>query len=260
MKFSDDPNVRLKELNKLTEKEKQEILKFISKGVPIEPWPFGMPCSAMPYVIALGVSPGAKPRPEDINIKTHRARGCLPTINKPADFYYKDPKHYWPKVKKICSFLVNRKLKTQSEENALKLSAHLNLGTGQSGKAGKKAIESDILKWVSKLIYSKFKAKIVVGFGLTGLMKNPEINELWQNSEGIQIDWKKPDYSRIIKLNNKNYYFRLWLTEREDKEKIAILLWPNHPSRIPFSGNADNNKNLDRALKEADLFLTEHGF
>lgn len=255
--MSKKPIQRLQMLRKRTLEEQQAILVNLSEGCPIKPWPFGMPSSASPHVVLLGVSPGSRPRPEDRHFKTDRqVANQTPTFGIPnVGFSYEDPGKYWKKASDLCRFMVRRDEPSLSDDDALALGSHLNLGTGQHGRAGRQAIEEDILNWVSSLLNSKFQARLLVCFGLNTILKNRHYCELWNREGGLPVDWRSP--SAVQKFGR--YWFRFWKTRRADGESMGVLMWPNHPSRHPFSGGAESDQWV-AAKFEADKFLSENGF
>ena len=252
------PAERLQYLRSKPGPERQVILRGPAEGCPIQPWPFGMPSSASPYVVLLGVSPGNRPKAEDREFKTDgQACGELPTFGSPhSGFYYDDPGRYWQKARDLAQFLVRRDEPRLSEKDAVALSSHLNLGTGQYGQAGAHAIEDDILVWVSHLLHSRFDAKLLVCFGLRGIFAMNRYSTLWNSGDGLPVDWTRP---LAVRRFDGRYAFRLWTTQRADEKRMAVLMWPNHPSRHPFSGGPES-KNWQSAKHEADRLLQEHGF
>lgn len=217
-----------------------------------------MPSSASPYVVLLGVSPGNSPRSEDReSLRRCPTTSEPPTFGCPAGgFSYRDPRHYWEKASTLCQFLVRRDDPRLSETDALAVSGHLNLGIGLEGKAGEGAIEDGIVRWVSRLLNSVFEARVLVGFGLNGLLAKPRVNELWNCAGGLPVDWRA---CPIIRKFDGNYSFRLWTPQRANGERMAVLLWPNHPSRPPFAGRPDN-ASWQQAKQAADEMLREHDF
>jgi hypothetical protein len=151
--------------------------------------------------------------------------------------------------------MVQRDAPKMAPRDALALSAHLNLGTGQNGTAGDAAIEKRILRWVSLLLYSKFQAKLLICFGLWGLIRKEEHSELWASSGGLAVAWNKPDAESAF----GKHQFRLWKARRADGQPMAVLMWPNHPSRPPFAGGPDGVA-WKAAKRQADRFLKKQGF
>lgn len=151
----------------------------------------------------------------------------------------------------MCAFLVRRDAPKLSDDEALALSAHLNLGTGQFGTAGLGAIEEDVAKWVSRLLFSVLSPKLVVCFGLRGIALKTSFNALW-NSGGLVIDWRNPD--EVVQFDR--YAFRLWYAKRQDGTRLPVLMWPNHPNRHPFSGPAES-VNWRKAKRVLNRFLVK---
>lgn len=254
-KFSSSPRTRLRQLRSLTPTERKAVLRHVTAGVPIRPWPCGMPSSPVPHVVVLGVSPGNSPSADDRDVDTYRKGENGLSFTEASRFDYKDGRHYWNKVGDLCTFLINRDspgIQKVDAADLSSLSSHLNLGTRRLGVAGLDAVEDDIIQWVSTLLYSKFQAKILVGFGLTRIL--PLKNEIW-NKGGLQLDWSSPDDTEPF----EGYKFRFWRATRKDGRHMAVLLWPNHPSRHPFSGDA-SSPHWHAAKKCADNLLKRNKF
>ena len=250
------PTERLQDLRSKSREEQKTILRTLADGCPIQPWPIGMPSSASPHIVLLGVSPGHRPKAEDSGLKTDGRAGEVPTFGSPpGGFSYPDPGKYWQKANDLCEFLVRRDEPGLSNGDAVALSSHLNLGTGQHGKAGRDAIEDNIFVWVSRLLYAKFVANLLVCFGLRGILTMTPYSTLWNCIGGLPVDWSHPLAFRDF----GQYKFRLWTTQRADGKRMAVLMWPNHPSKPPFTGGPES-KNWQSAKTEADTLLKEHGF
>jgi hypothetical protein len=253
--FKASASARLKQLRSLSLTERKSVLKHLKTGVPIPAWPIAMPCSACPYVVVLGVSPGNSPKPQDRGFNTFGQCCEDPTFGKAhPGFDYLDGRHYWQKVSNLCEFLVKRDAPGLSKRDALALAGHLNLGTGQFGSASEAAIQSKVVEWVSSLLYSKFNPKILVCFGLNGILSKRKWNRVW-NKGGLQINWSSPDVSQSF----DRYFFRLWFPKRHDGGKLAVVMWPNHPSRPPFSGGPKTSA-WQRAERSIDKLLKQNGF
>jgi hypothetical protein len=193
------------------------------------PWPFGMPTSITPRVVVIGASPGNSP-----DLSTPRRATDGPTTDGSAHpgFYYRDTKHYWTKVRALCTAVVRCENPDASEDEALAQCGHFNLGTGMAGTATVGVVEPDIVMWLSGLLGSVLPVKIVVGVGLNGILKEPAINTLWNHAPGALRDWSHPHSTSSF----EGYRFRIWKARRADGESVLVCLWPNHPSRHPFTG------------------------
>lgn len=259
--FSAVPTARLRQLRSLDPKGKSRVREYLVQNLRrrLRPWPVGMPTSACPHVVILGVSPGNSPGPDHKGVNTSGESNYeKPTFGTPPDFGSgNDTRHYWEKVSDLCTFLVRRDDPKLSEHQALSLTGHLNLGTGRYGTAGPEAVKRDLVKWVSSLIGSKFRAKVLVCFGLTGILDKPRIKGFWNCDGGLKLNWSNPDVKESF--SRSAYHFRFWNAQRADGTPMAVLMWPNHPSRHPFSGGPEN-PNWLKAKKQADRLLRKHGF
>jgi len=181
--LSASPEERLEQLRSLRPRERKLLLDYATSEVPIPPWPYGMPASAAPHVVLLGVSPGNGLSAADRGSGTEGRAGSRPTVGK-ADcgFDWRDPRRYWETSSDLCAFMVQRDAPKMAPRDALALAAHLNLGTGQNGTAGDAAIEKRILRWVSLLLHSKFPAELLICFGLWASFEKKNIS-----NSGLQV-------------------------------------------------------------------------
>jgi hypothetical protein len=194
------------------------------------PWPFGMPTSVAPGVVVIGASPGNSPDPS-----TPRRATDGPTTDGSAHpgFYYRDTKYYWTKIRALCTAVARCESPNASEKEALAQCGHFNLGTGMAGTATVGVVEPDIVTWLSGLMGSVLPVKVVVGVGLNGILKEPAINALWNQAPGaLRVDWSSPQATTPF----DGYRFRTWRARRADGGSVLVCLWPNHPSRNPFTG------------------------
>ena len=104
-------------------------------------------------------------------------------------------------------------------------------------------------EWVSHLIYSKF-GRNLCSFVLvfTAFLPRRLTIPFWNGSGGLPVDWATP--MKACKFGR--YQFRLWTPCRADGERIARLMWPNHPSRHPFTGSPIILRTGNSAKREAD--------
>ena len=215
-----------------TDASPSELLQKMVAGLSpaYRPWPFGMPTSVAPRVVVVGASPGNSPDPS-----TPRRPTDGPTTDGSAHpgFYYRDTKHYWTKIRALCTAVVRCDSPEASEEEALARCGHFNLGTGMAGTATLGVVEPDIVTWLSGLMGSVLPVEVIVGVGLNGILKEPAINALWNQAPGaLRVDWSSPQASTAF----QGYRFRTWRARRADGGSVLVCLWPNHPSRNPFTG------------------------
>jgi hypothetical protein len=214
----------------------EEVLRRLVARLPPEylPWPFGMPTSTAPQVVVIGASPGNSPAAGRGTPSGQEEHYGPPTIGRAhPGFYYPDAAHYWAKVRSLCAAVARCKHPGASEEEALSVCGHFNLGTGMAGTATLGAVEAPIVRWVSGLMGSELPVEVIVGVGLNAILRTSEVSKLWNATPGgLQVEWERPQMSRPF----QSYRFRLWQARRADGESVLVCLWPNHPSRHPFTG------------------------
>lgn len=239
MNFSNfDLNNRLSRLKSMSLQDRQSTVQRLTQCLPQQylPWPYGMPLSADSSVVIVGASPGNSPDPAE---KTKNSDYDGPTFGKAhPGFFYDDTKSYWQKVCSLCSAVVQVANPNLAEEDALALSGHLNLGTGQSGTATDAVVNDQILAWVSNLLGSVLSADVVITFGINGILTKHKYNSAWNEVPGaLKLNWKNPH--KVYPF--QNYSFRVWDMKRSDGRSVMVCMWPNHPSRHPFTGTADGS-------------------
>ncbi len=118
------------------------------------------------------------------------------------------------------------------------MSSHFNLGLGSTGRASKSDVDPQYINWVSTLLNQKLKPDLVVLFGLKSILKDNLVSNSWNAGSGLQIDdWSKPNKSLdfIDTETQQKYSFSEWVVTNELGHSFKVVLWPNHPSRPPFS-------------------------
>jgi len=215
----------------------ERAVERLTANLPNEhrPWPFGMPTSIEPRVVIIGASPGNSPERGRGSADAGATPGYAPPTYGRAHqgFYYRDTSHYWVKVRNLCLAVVHCYRPGLSEDDALAYSGHFNLGTGSTGTASICVVEPGIVTWLSGLLGSVLPVRVVVGVGLNALLRDPHVVRLWNDAPGgLRVDWSAPQRSAPF----QGYRFRLWEARRADGESVLVCLWPNHPSRNPFTG------------------------
>lgn len=225
--FSQDARSRIEAARSLPPDERTDLLRSLAQGSPYQPWPRGMPSSVNPLVVVLGVSPGNSPAASGGAFLSD----YTPTFGEPAPgFRYRDSSSYWDKVRILSTSLLRTWDPSLTEDECIALTGHLNLGTGMFGLAGEDAVEPDVVRWVSSVI-AAFRARVVVGLGLVGLLtaRSDRVRDAW-NGGVLQTDWTLPKWQE-----RDGFRFRHFIAQ-SDETPVHILLWPNHPSRVPFTG------------------------
>lgn len=253
--WHNNPQTRMLAAKQLSKTEQDILIDQLCRTYPLQQsWPYGMPTSINPIVVIVGVSPGNSPDPNDREIceaiknkQLSAIKYAKPSIGVPHEgIFYKDTKKYWDKTRELCISVVKRYAPTLSETDCLSLSGHLNLGLGAFGTAKSGSVEVPIIQWVSELLLSHLRPRVVVLFGLkTILLKNKEYQEAWNHKHGLQINWAKS--SREIHLNGRTKEkFSIWDSFRDDNETVKVVMWPNHPSRCPFTNRIEWTKSVEQ--------------
>ena len=260
MKFSRNLPERLVQLRSLSAQQQSSILQSLTRLLPAEhaPWPFGMPSSVAPYIVVVGLSPGSSPAASgQPTSSTGVGTYDPPTFGDVHQgFLYPDPRNYWDKIQVLCKAVVRQHAPTLSLDDCLALSGHYNLGTGLFGEASMDAVEPEIVSWLSGLVNLVLPARVIVCLGLNSILASHKCNRLWNGApNALSIDWRNPQFSYPF----QRYQFRVWETRRSDGEEILVCVWPNHPSRHPFAGTAENVNWLSSVTAFCNI-LDKHGF
>jgi hypothetical protein len=215
-------------------------------------WPFGMPTSVNPLVVALGASPGNSPAATPWKGIAPQLPYPPPTFGEPhIGLFYPDGSSYWTKMRLLLAGLVRVIDPGASDDDALAVSGHLNLGTGLFGRATAAATEADITHWAARLIVGPLSPRILVTVGLDGLLKATELRAHLA-SGGLDVPWQRPHF--IEQLEGYRYRFKLWRATRADGGSLTIVGWPNHPSRHPF-GDSEPFPIWRRSIEQAVRLL-----
>lgn len=195
-------------------------------------WPFGMPTSVNPLVLALGASPGNSPATTAWNGIAPQLPYPPPTFGEPhVGLNYPDGSSYWTKMRLLLAGLVRLIDPDASDRDALAVSGQLNLGTGMFGRATMAATEADVTQWAATLVSGALSPRLLVTVGLDGLLKDRGLNSKLA-AGGLNVSWQRPDYTEP--LDGYRYRFKVWHAKRADGAPITVVGWPNHPSRHPF--------------------------
>ncbi len=252
--MTSDFRAALASLAEMSEGDRADLQSRLCAGLPAEhlPWPFGMPTSAAPRIIAIGASPGNSPPASGLPTSSS-GLGAYdpPTFGDPHHgFYCEDTKHYWSKVRRLLADVGRCLDSSATPECALALSGHFNLGTGMAGTATSGVVEPRILTWLSGLLGSVLPAEVVVCFGVNRILASPAKSTLWNEVlGGLRVDWRRPQ--RFVPFDR--YRFRLWDAVRADGQRVLLCMWPNHPSRHPFTGPAQSTKWLSAVRTFCDI-------
>lgn len=157
-----------------------------------------------------------------------------PTVSTPENshYYYPDTKRYTEKIRYLAHGFCLGEGSLTSERDALSISSHLNLGTGRAGQATIGDVEPDVIAWVSDLLNNVHNPDVIVLFGLKKILSHPQVNDWWNCAGGLQMDWRA--WHRETPLNGYSYSFKEWTVRNAHGHAVRVVMWPNHPSRVPF--------------------------
>jgi hypothetical protein len=107
-----------------------------------------------------------------------------------------------------------------------------------AGQATIGVVEPTLVAWLSGLLGTVLPVRAVIGVGLNAILSDERVNRLWNGADGgLRVNWAQPQWTEPF----QGYRFRLWRAERADGERVLVCLWPNHPSRVPFTGPVGEN-------------------
>ena len=239
--WSNSKKLRLEAAREINEDDLQKILEALCQDCPVTPWPHGNATSINPLLVTLGASPGNSPSADDtgfLNVGSHP----LPTAGTPhPGTHYCDTAGYWDKLRYLVRVVLTPT--GGSEDDALALFGNVNLDTGRSAEARNVSVDLKFASWVLETIKDRFKPRFLVLLGLSGyLAANPEVSAIFErNFSGFKS--KKPHREvRFAGYPQKILMFREWDVLNGAGDPMTIVMWPQHPSRAPFS-----NSNIWRA-------------
>ena len=251
MEWSYQPVKRLRQLSSMSPRAKETWLRRISPPAGYRPWPHGMPTSAAPVWIAIGLTPGGgkgKEKPlksSDDQLTFGQPAGKRPTEDCPNGdglFWGKDT-DYFVKIRSLFLKLGHLHDSRLSEDSCLALSGHLNLGTGQNADGSKASLEPQIIRWISSLLANHFRPTVIIALGWFGRLG--EISKHWNHAGGLHVEWDSPRLMRF-EADGRNYHFRIWVGKNRNGDSVTIIGWPNHPRKRPFTEMPIWQRSLNR--------------
>ncbi len=232
--WSNSAASRLTAVRKISTNDLIKIQESFCRGCPVEPWPYGNATSINPLLVTLGASPGNSPSSVDANLVVAGSQQ-LPTAGSPhPGTQYQDTAGYWSKLRNLAVDLLMPDGGTEAD--ALALFGNVNLDTGRSGEANKVAIDVVFAAWVLRNVCDGLKPRFLILLGLAGILKdNLEIGSLFERTfSGFRVGKPKREY-QFKAYTEKKLVFREWDVLGSAGNQITIVLWPQHPSRAPFT-------------------------
>lgn len=226
--WDSNPHVRLRAARDTGATNQDAIQKWVSSNCPVTPWPYGMPTVINPKIIVLGPSPGNSPAKDG-------GAAPLPSYDPPAfgephqKLFYQDTKRFFVKVRALCSGILATRYGL-TEHEALSLSGMMNLDTGQFGNAKDVQFDAQLVRWVLSTIHEKLRPDYLICLGL----KSRIADILPFVSPGL--DSRRPHRTLEFKgYTRRVLRYHEWTVRRSDGDSMRLVLWPQHPSRAPFS-------------------------
>lgn len=225
--WSNSISERLRGARALSASALAGVREELCRGCPVTPWPYGNATSINPLLVTLGPSPGGSP---DRAVPDLAGKPLeLPTAGaRHPHTNYEDGMNYWRKIRRLARTVVQAG--TTSSEDSYALFGNMNLDPGQSGQASDVRVDEEFGRWVLRTIRDGLRPRLLVCFGLKG---KPEAMELLAQAFGI--DTAAAHEHRLACYKPKRLLFREWDCEGSGGNPIKLVLWPQHPSRAPFT-------------------------
>ena len=94
----------------------------------------------------------------------------------------------------------------------------------------------------------------MIGVGLWTALKDPAIRKAMLALGRNSVDFTKPDRIKPFEgYPKKCLYFREWDFERPDGKSLTLVLWPQHPSRAPFTNVEIWNQSVSEYCKSTGM-------
>lgn len=226
--WGDSIGERLRGARGLSESALAGVREDLCLGCPVRPWPLGNATSINPLVITLGPSPGGSPNRA---VSGHEGKRLeLPTAGtRHPHTNYKDENNYWRKIRHLVRTVVNAD--TTGSEDAYAMFGNMNLSPNRSGQASAARIDEKFGRWVLRTIRDKLRPRFLVCLGLTG---KPEAIDLLAQAFDIEIATPHAIHP-LACYELRRLVFREWDCDGLTGNPIKLVLWPQHPSRPPFT-------------------------
>ena len=196
-------------------------------------WPSGCATSINPLLVTLGPSPGNSPQPGD-ECPTPVRSIPMPTAGQPhCGVQYQDGAGYWEKVRYLAYEIVRPE--GGSDADALSLFGNLNLDSNREGNASDVVVSVDFARWVLQTVRDSLRPRILVLMGLREKLKEPHLGMLFEETfSGFSL--RRPhNVVPFRAYQKKSLKFREWSVIGPKGNELLIVMWPQHPSRSPFT-------------------------
>ncbi|MCK5268538.1 MAG: hypothetical protein KAR07_10230 [Spirochaetes bacterium] len=184
-------------------------------------------------MLTIGPSPGNSPNRTDTVL--NKLAYSAPTCGIPHEkIYYEDTKRFWNKARHLYQSIIRKHSGDLSIEECMSISGNLNFGVGLFGVATVRVIEKKYAEWIPMVTVDYLKPRFIILLGLNTILKDREVNNWISSSGHWNINFNKPDEEiQFEGYEKKRLVYRVW-KYRHGK----IVMWPQHPSRSPFTNNS----------------------
>ena len=220
---------RLRSARALSESALTAVHEELCLDCPVPPWPYGNATSINPLLVTLGLSPGGSPNRSVPDLAGKPLE--LPTAGvRHPHTNYEDGKNYWRKIRRLARTVVQ--VGTTSSEDSYALFGNMNLDSNRRGQASDVRINVKFGRWVLRTIRDRLRPRFLICLGLKG---KPEAIKLL--AQAFAIDAVKPQVHGLACYQERRLVFREWDCEGSVGNPIKLVLWPQHPSRAPFTNS-----------------------
>lgn len=225
--WGDSISERLNGARSLSDPALAAVRGDLCEGCPVPVWPYGNATSINPLLVTLGASPGGSPSCGDFGVNPLE----LPTAGvRHPDTTYDDRKGFWRRIRCLARTVIQSG--TTNSEDSYALFGNMNLDPNRSGRARDVRIDPAFGEWVLRTIRDKLRPRFVICLGLKG--KPEAVSLLSQAFDGFNP--KEPHVERALECyQGKRFEFREWDCVGPRGNRIKLVLWPQHPSRSPFT-------------------------
>jgi len=180
----------------------------------------------------------------------NRSSYSLPTCGIPHEkIYYEDSKGFWNKVRFLYQSFALKYSSDLNIEECMAISGNLNFGVGLSGEASVGVIEKEYAKWIPTVTTDYLKPCFIILLGLNTILKDTQVGNWISNSGKWNLNFRTPhEEIEFEKYERKRLVYRIW---RYNHGKI--VMWPQHPSRSPFTNISIWRASVEEAIEKIKL-------
>ena len=227
--WGDSISERLNGARALSDSALCAVQRDLCQGCPVAVWPYGNATSINPLLVTLGPSPGGSPNRKDPDPAGKPL--ALPTAGvRHPHTTYEDDKGFWPKIRCLARTVVQAG--TTSNADSYALFGNMNLDPNRAGKASDVRIDPAFGEWVLRTIRDRLRPRFVICLGLKG---KPDALKLlarvFDEFNGAEPHEAHP----LVCYERRRLMFREWNCRGSTGNQTKLVLWPQHPSRSPFT-------------------------